>query len=206
MRCTVGRRQVKASRPIRSRGLPDPNRLGRNLRRRSVAGLTVGVLILLAFAMADRRGLLLFAGDDWSRFHQQSFTVLRAIDGDTLLLDAPDGRSSTTRVRLWGLDCPEIAKPESNRPAEAFADEAHAFTTARCAGKTVRLQLQRHQIRDKYNRIVAYIHLPDGSILNEELLLAGLATADDRFSHEHHERYLMLQAQAKYDRNGIWTR
>jgi endonuclease YncB( thermonuclease family) len=47
--------------------------------------------------------------------------------------------------------------------------------------------------------------LPDGAVLNEQMLLAGLAVADDRWPHRHDDRYRLLQLQAQRERVGRWS-
>jgi len=52
----------------------------------------------------------------------------------------------------------------------------------------------------------AHVILDDGTTLNERLLAAGLARADDRFSHQWDERYLLIEDQARKEKVGMWAR
>jgi micrococcal nuclease len=58
--------------------------------------------------------------------------------------------------------------------------------------------------RDKYGRLLAYIKLADGKILNEELISTGFAYADTRFKHPHLERYIELEQTARKEKKGLW--
>ena len=166
------------------------------------------VLTLLAaglLTLADRAGLLVHAGDDLTRYHNQVFKVVRVLDGDTLVVDASDGSKGQTTVRLWGVDTPEASREDPPRPAEPYADEATALTRELTEGERVELVLEPHRLRGDYGRLLAYVVLPDQQILNEALLEAGLARADGRWSHTYVDYYEELQARAKRNQRGMWA-
>lgn len=184
---------------------PTPPRLARLLvRQRTLAALVV-VLLIVAIALVDRAGGLLPVNDDWHRYHGRRFEVVRVIDGDTLDLRVRDGRYPTTRVRLWGVDAPEIAH-EPGEVAEPGADAATAYLRDQAQGATVILRLQDHRMRGRYGRLLAYVELPDGSDLNAGLIEQGLAKADDRWGHDRADRYLALQRKAKAAGRGVWSK
>lgn len=174
-------------------------------RRRSAIGVLIALVAVLLI-LADRSGWLLVAGDDLTKYDGQTFAVVRVIDGDTFDLAIPDGEHRTTRVRLWGVDTPERAREDLGRPAEPFADAATDFTADLIGGGSVTLRLEPHRTRGSYGRLLVHAELQgdDGSTLNERLLLAGLARADDRWSHRWIERYALLELQAQRERRGIW--
>jgi len=103
--------------------------------------------------------------------------VDRVLDGDTI--DVMIG-GKHERVRLIGIDTPEIAHPSSgNRPAndaECFGDEAKAFTQSLLAPGT-QVRLERDVVpRDDYGRLLAYVHTVDGeTFVNLELAVQGYA-------------------------------
>jgi len=188
------------------RGVP----LEVHLRRRSWvwwAKLVLVLAVLAATMWADRCGWFFDTSDALSRFDGQPYVVVRVIDGDTIDVRPADGDGggAPVRVRLWGIDCPESAKPREGAPAEPFADAATELTRRRCDGATVRLIIEPHRVRDHYGRLLAFIELPDGTLLNEELLAAGLARADDRWDHRHLQRFLLIAAQARRERVGLWA-
>jgi endonuclease YncB( thermonuclease family) len=164
-------------------------------------------LVLSALTWLDRRGLLLPRHDDVLKYEGKTFHVAFVIDGDTFDITEPDPPQLTTRIRLWGINAPEIAHPKySDKPDEPFGPEASRFTHELCDGNDVTLHLQPHRLRARGEaRVIAYVTLPDGTSLNERLLSAGLAKADDRWPHEHSERYAMLEKQAQHDRVGLWS-
>lgn len=115
--------------------------------------------------------------------------VVRVADGDTFTL--LDKKNKQVRVRLYGIDCPE------NR--QDFSQVAKKFTSDRVFEKVVKVEVQN---RDRYGRVVGLVVLPDGKILNEELLKAGLA-----WHYTHYDKtkeFAKLQRIAKREKRGLW--
>ena len=127
------------------------------------------------------------------------YTVERVVDGDTLLL------TTGTRVRLQGIDTPETVRPDS--PVEPWGPEASAFTkqfVAQSDGQ-VRLSFSNERL-DKYGRLLAFVWHGD-TLLNEELVRAGLARAktEYRYSGTMKRRLVQAEQQARDQRLGIWS-
>ncbi|MCC6578839.1 MAG: thermonuclease family protein [Phycisphaeraceae bacterium] len=168
--------------------------------------ILAGLLVLGVLIVLDRRGLLLAQDDDWSRYQGRTFLVHHVIDGDTIDIERSDGSRATTRIRLWAVDCPEMPNAYRDTPAEPWANEATELTRKRCDQQPVTLHLQQHRMRDRYGRLLAFVTLPDGQTINEELVLAGLARVDRRFAHDLEARYDMLEQTARQQRVGLWSR
>ena len=83
-------------------------------------------------------------------------------DGDTLILK--DKRNKLYKVRLSDIDAPEIGQP-FGRPAKRLLEDL-------VLDKIVRVNYTQV---DKYGRLIGEVFLPDGKILNEEVIKAGLA-------------------------------
>jgi len=163
--------------------------------------LAVAAGLLIA---ADRLGLFgRRPAPEAETYDGKTFAVVRVIDGDTLDVDRPDGDYPQTRVRLWGVDTPETKKPET--PVQHFGPEATAFTRDLCAGKNVRLGLEPgRRRRDKHGRLLAWVHLPDGRLLNRVLVAQGYAYADPRYRHHLYRELRGLQTEARKARRGLW--
>lgn len=82
--------------------------------------------------------------------------VVRVTDGDTIVVEAP---GHIVRVRLFGIDCPE-SKQEGGPQATWFTRDAAMDRT---------VTVIQHDT-DRYGRMVADIVLPDGRVLNKELV------------------------------------
>ncbi|MEM6457975.1 MAG: thermonuclease family protein [Planctomycetota bacterium] len=186
-----------------ARPRPDPVRyLQRRRKRRRVAAAGLLVVGAVLFVV-DRSGLLLHAGSDWARYHGQTHRVAGVIDGDTLDLAVRDGRRSTTRVRLWGVDTPELGR--DGRPAERGAEAARRRAEALALDQPVKLTLQRHRVRDRFGRLLAFVELPDGRSLNATLIAEGLSPADTRWSHDRLGTHATLQTEARRRGAGLWS-
>ena len=175
------------------------------IRRKPWTALAA-LLVLAALIYADHRGWLLVpAGDDVSAYHQQSFLVSRVIDGDTIELAAIDRLTGDVgvRVRLWGIDCPEMGWQE--RPAEPWAWEATDFTQQLCEGEFVVLRLETHRLRDVYDRLLAHVIVDDGVNVSEAILRAGLARVDERWRHELIHVYRRAERRAQQESAGLWS-
>lgn len=94
--------------------------------------------------------------------------VLWVADGDTVDVSRDGVR---TRVRLLGIDAPEIG--HDGVPDQCLAAQARdALTALLPAGALVRLDAVGH---DRYGRLLAALWLGDGRLANAEIVRAGLA-------------------------------
>ncbi len=124
--------------------------------------------------------------------------VERVIDGDTLVL------AGGKHVRLLGLDAPEMAR--EGRPAEFLAYKSKACLAGLAQGKMVRLEYD--QLRyDHYGRLLAYLFLPDHTLINAALLRQVLAHV---YFHPPNVRYretlLAAQVEAMDAHRGLWQK
>jgi micrococcal nuclease len=120
-----------------------------------------------------------------------SFTgrVVGITDGDTIRV-LHSGRAE--RVRLWGIDCPELHQP--------FGTRARQFTSSAAFGKVVTVQVRDV---DRYGRTVGEVILQDGRSLNRELVRAGLAWWYRQYTRDDRELQ-RLEAEARAARRGLW--
>ncbi len=192
-----------SNRPRTSRLSPTQRRRRYALRR--ALAIATAVVILAALVLADYAGLFGVApSGDVETYDGGTYRVTHVVDGDTLDVDVRDTvmGQPTTRIRLWGVDTPETVK--ENTPVQHFGLEASAFTKASCRGKDARLVLVQGKTRGKYDRLLAYVYLPDGKMLNAELIAQGLGYADPRFDHPRKAEFERLQRDAKAARRGLW--
>lgn len=125
--------------------------------------------------------------------------VIGVMDGDTIeVLYEADGTHSDApekipiRVRLAEIDCPEKGQP--------FGQKAKHATSELCFDRMVRVISKGH---DRYDRSLARVVLPDGRILNEELVRAGYAWWFVKYSKN--DVLKMLESEARTNRSGLWV-
>jgi len=100
----------------------------------------------------------------------ESGKVVGVVDGDTLKVELG---GTVERIRLIGVDTPETVHPQ--KPVEFFGKEASAFARRLAEGQVVRLEKDpTGDTRDKYGRLLRYVFLPDGTLLNAEIISPGL--------------------------------
>jgi len=122
--------------------------------------------------------------------------VRAVLDGDTIVLDTGE------KVRYLGIDAPEIG--HNGVAGDCYGREALEANKKWVFHKTVVLRYDRES-HDGYGRLLAYIHLPDGTCVNAELLRSGYAYVYR--SVEEFERFndfLSMQRQALKLRTGMW--
>ncbi len=116
--------------------------------------------------------------------------VVGVLDGDTIEV-MRGGRA--VRIRLHGVDCPEKRQP--------YGAAAKKFASGLAFGKDVRVIVKD---TDRYGRVVAQILLPDGRMLHEELVKAGLAWWYRRYDPDN-PRLAGLERAAQEVRAGLWA-
>jgi micrococcal nuclease len=136
-------------------------------------------------------------------------TVLWIYDGDTLKVD------TIGKVRLIGIDTPErknsqrdqylIKQGISAARQRQIYQLAKEFNIEQVKGQKVTLSLDDTP-RDRHGRLLAYVHLPDGQLLNRVLLEQGLAVVYRRFSFRLKKDFLTAEAEAKRNRLGLWAK
>ncbi len=135
--------------------------------------------------------------------------VTRVLDGDTVEVDGQ-------KVRLIGVDTPESS--ENNElfrdvgrmrglctPEELVAMGKEAKRAARDMAEGRRCWLEFDSGRvDMYDRALAYVHLEDGTNLNEAMLAGGYAKVYLSSPFKYKKRYIYLQMDAMTGRRGFW--
>lgn len=167
----------------------------------------LGFVLVAVLSALDHAGAFGYRGGDRSRYEGAVAKITHAADGDTIDVDIPDGSRPVTRIRLWGIDCPEIAHGVAETDAY-FGREAADYVRKEIVGRKVRLAMDPGRApREKYGRLLAYVYLEDtGEMLNELLIERGLAYADRRFAHVFNHQFVERERIAKRGKAGLWAR
>lgn len=137
-----------------------------------------------------------------------SGTITWIYDGDTIKV------KNIGIVRLIGVDCPE--KKENSRDRKfirlgcknrrvlrrSARDTLKTFIR-RYKGQRVRVEVGGDK-RDHYGRVLGYVWLPNGTMLNRLLLKEGRAMVYRRFDFKHKREFLRLERQARRHHVGLW--
>jgi micrococcal nuclease len=168
----------------------------RRLRRR-LPWLLVAVL---AAALAARSGLV---GRSAAGGGAVGATVVRAVDGDTVVARLAGGREE--RVRYIGIDTPEDVKPGT--PVQCYSLAAAARNRALVQGRLVTLRFDAER-RDRYGRLLAYVYRRRGNLfVNARLVAEGYARPYPYPPNTAHAgEFAALARRAESAGRGLWSR
>lgn len=140
--------------------------------------------------------------------------VLSVTDGDTIVVEL--GRSKE-RVRLIGIDTPE-SKMNRRTATQAARERLDARTIVALGlqasahtksllplGSVVRLEFDAER-RDRYQRLLAYVWLPNGTMANEEIIRSGYAyplTIPPNVKYQ--DRFARAFREARERNRGLWA-
>jgi endonuclease YncB( thermonuclease family) len=140
--------------------------------------------------------LLLIAAD--ARAGRIVEGVVRAVyDGDTVLLATRE--ESRFKVRLYGIDAPETAKP--GIPGQPFADVSKRTLMFKIMGRRVTAEIMDS---DQYHRAVAVLRY-NGRDINRDMVAEGMAWAYRQYLQTpYSSEYIDAEERARARRKGLW--
>lgn len=163
------------------------------------------ILIVLVF-------IILIAIFNWPKIDYQKFLKKAEVtqpglykvdhfnDGDTIAVDM-NGNIET--VRMIGVDTPETHRP--NTPVQCYGPEASNFTKQLIGNQKVRLEADPiNTNRDRYGRLLRYVYLPDGRLVESELIKGGYAFSYTQFPFQKAAEFDRLEQTAKDTKTGLW--
>lgn len=141
-----------------------------------------------------------------SDVYKSTAYVKRVIDGDTIILTDLEGYEGEERVRLLLIDTPEICHEHDDEScvSEPYGEEAKWFLANLIEGKKVTVERDVSE-RDRYGRLLFYVYLESGEMVQKLLLAEGLARVavfppDTKYELE----FISIQNDAKSKNKGIW--
>lgn len=114
--------------------------------------------------------------------------VVRVSDGDTITLLV---QQQQHRVRLAEIDAPEA-------PGQPFNEVSRQHLASLISGQLVQVRVVD---TDRYGRAVGHVY-HQGRSANAEMVRAGLAWVNPRYSRD--PKLQILQAEARAARRGLW--
>ena len=118
--------------------------------------------------------------------------VVGISDGDTIKVMH---NGAAEKIRLYGIDCPEKGQP--------FGTKAKQFTSQLVFGKEVTVK-DYGLDNNRFKRTLGEIVLPDGRVVNEELLRAGLAWWYRKYVPNRVD-LAAIEEEARTAKRGLWV-
>lgn len=129
------------------------------------------------------------------------YLVVEVYDGDTFSVNM-DGM--VEKIRMIGVDTPETHHP--NAPVQCFGESASQYTKKILNGSKVRLEADpTNSNRDKYQRLLRYVYLQDGRLLNAEIIKDGYGFAYVHFPFTKMQEFQQFQDLASESGKGLWS-
>jgi endonuclease YncB( thermonuclease family) len=119
--------------------------------------------------------------------------AVRVIDGDTIDIEG-------TRIRLWGIDAPEMKQTCAGRDGQTYECGRDSAAVMRELTRDRRVECDQRD-RDRYGRIVAVCRIESGEI-NAAIVRRGWAIDYSHYSHGH---YRVEEDAAHAEGLGIWA-
>ncbi len=139
--------------------------------------------------------------EKFSQKQENSYKVTSVVDGDTLKIDF---NGTETKVRLIGVDTPESVHPDKTKNTN-YGKIASNYTKSLIEGKNITLEFDVSET-DKYGRLLAYVYLENGEMLNEKLVKEGYAQiATYAPNVKYADKFKALQEQARKNKIGFWA-
>ncbi len=130
------------------------------------------------------------------------YTISHYVDGDTIAVNM---NGAVETVRFIGVDTPETHKP--NTPVQCYGPEAAAHTKE-AISKFGKVRLQSDPLdtnRDRYGRLLRYVYLPDGTLLDEQIIQQGYGFAYLSFPFSKHDQFAADEKAAQTSKLGLWS-
>lgn len=129
------------------------------------------------------------------------YSVTEFIDGDTIEVNM---NGSTEIIRMIGVDTPETHRP--NTPVQCYGPQASDYTKKLIGKNKVRLQADPlNTNRDRYDRLLRYVYLPDGTLVEDKLISQGYGFAYTNFPFLKSGNFIDSESAAKNARKGLWS-
>jgi len=168
--------------------------------RRGRLLLVVFVLVILV-VVATQSGWLR-KGTKVAQINQPGlYSIAKFVDGDTIAVNM---NGAVETIRFVGVDTPETHKP--NTPVQCYGELAAAYTKQLIGDNRVRLQADALDTnRDRYGRLLRYVYLPDGTLVEDKLIKNGYGFAYTLFPFEKVDQFKADQEAAKAAHVGLWA-
>ncbi len=177
-------------------------KLGLKRKPRSLGAVVLTLLLVVAVSYLSNNSQKIEQGSSAIQSQNPStYTVTKFYDGDTIAINM---NGSIEKVRLIGVDTPETHDPR--KAVQCFGQAGADFTKNLIGDQKLRLEADPiNQNRDRYNRLLRYVYLPDGRLVNAEIIKQGYGFAYLSFPFTKSDEFRQLQTEAREQNRGLWN-
>lgn len=173
----------------------------RKVSRKSLASILATLIASILIIVGQRYGWFESINKTVQTVQPGLYRVLEFADGDTVVVDM-NGTKET--IRFIGVDTPETHDPR--KTVQCFGYAAADFTKNLIGKNNVRLEADPlNTNRDRYNRLLRYVYLPDGTLVNLEIIKQGYGFAYTSFPFTKAEEFSAAQKEARESNRGLWA-
>lgn len=128
--------------------------------------------------------------------------VIKVVDGDTVTVEISGVRET---IRIIGINTPETVDPR--KPVECYGQEASARAHELLDNQIVTLEGDETQgERDKYDRLLRYVFLSNGSDFGKQMISEGYAYEYTYSApYKYQQDYKTSQSDAENAKRGLWA-
>jgi micrococcal nuclease len=130
------------------------------------------------------------------------YPVTDVLDGDTIKVKLGDHEET---LRLLGINTPEV--DSKYRTLQCWGPEASKETKQKLTGASVRIESDPSQsLRDKYDRMLVYVFLDDGTNFNQQLIEEGFAQEYTYAgTYKYQKEFKVSESKARNNKLGLWS-
>lgn len=170
-------------------------------QKKRLISISIGLILAGGLLIGQRFGWIEPAGDTAQVLQPGLYNIASFEDGDTVVVDM---NGVNERVRFIGIDTPETQDPRTS--VQCFGKAASEFTKSLIGNNPVRLEADPlNTNRDRYNRLLRYVYLPDGRLVNAEIIRQGYGFAYTLFPFSKMEEFREYERQAREQNLGLWS-
>lgn len=130
-----------------------------------------------------------------------TYRIVRFDDGDTIVVDMA---GTEEKVRFIGVDTPEVHDPR--KAVQCFGKAASEHTKSLIGSGPVKLETDPlSSNRDRYNRLLRYVYLSDGTLVNQAIIEQGYGFAYLSFPFTKSDAFAEAQTTAREQNRGLWS-
>lgn len=139
--------------------------------------------------------------------------VKKVFDGDTFECEI---NGKTEKVRMLGIDTPERSASDKfdrdmertgkdKETVQKLGELSYQYAVRLINNKKVTLKVDpESDSKDKYGRLLRYVYLDDGTLVNLKIVEDGYANAYRKFKLSKQKEFIEAEKNARDNKKGLW--